>query len=217
MVFQVFNKLRRSHSKQAEIERKKTNDTSLGDTIPTKHQFYLETPVKQKPPPEAVEKILLSFGHAPGEGIRSSSTVSSLSSNSASTYDLPRRKSIEEDSNDDASSTRAAHPLTMCAPQYFESAAPPLEDAKHVPSTFWSIFFECCHPSLEAEPTYQSSVGAPTDKTLFGRFLPQEDRDDGETNEQVLKRRGVFRAWTRKSQRAACGACTDEALPTEKR
>lgn len=215
MVFQVLGKLRRSHLKQPEIERKQTYDTSLGDTIPTKHQFYLETPVKQKAPPESVEKILLSFGHAPGEGIRTSSSVSSISSNSASTFDLPRRKSVDEDEEDDADSTRAAHPFAMCTPQYFEPAAPPLKDAKHVPATFWSTFFECCHPVLHAEPTYQSSIEAPTDQSLFGRFLPEEDRDDGETNVQVMKKRGMFRAWTRKSRPTACGACADEVLPTE--
>lgn len=209
MVFHVLGKLRRNRSSKQElppeIEQKKTNDTSLGDTIPTKHQFYLETPVKTKAP-ESVEKLLLSFGHSPGEGIRTSSSVSSLSSNSVSTYDLPRRKSIEDMDDDSAASTRAAHPLAMCAPQYFEPVAPPLKDAKHVP-TFWSTFFECCHPVLEVEPTYSA---APTDKTMFGRFLSddeeeEEGRDDGETNE-VAKKRGVFRAWTKKSRRVACGA-----------
>ena len=197
MGFNVFGKLRRN--KVPDLERKKTNDTSLGDTIPTKHQFYLETPVKKAP--EAVEKILLSFGHAPGEGIRTSSTVSSLSSNSASTFDLPRRKSTEDADETSAGTTRAAHPLAMCAPAYFEPAAPPLKDAKHVPS-LWNTCLQCCHPMLDMEPTYSA---APTDKTLFGRFLEteeEEELDDGETNEVAKKR--AFRSW-RKGRKTTCG------------
>lgn len=174
------------------IEKKGTNETSLGDTIPTKQQFYLETPKKKKTS-EPVEKLLLSFGHSPGEGIRTSSTVSSLSSNSASTYDLPRRRSIDEadDDEDSVETVRPAFPLAVCAPQYFEPAAPPLQDAKHVPS-FWSTLFECCHPVLEAEPACTS---VPTDGSAMGRFLKVEEFNDWETNEVVARKRGLFRGW----------------------
>lgn len=201
MFHNVLHKLKRSKQYPQEIERKNTKDTSLGDTIPTKHQFYLETPVKERAP-ESVEKLLLSFGHAPGEGIRTSSSVSSLSSNSASTYDLPRRKSIEASDQDSADTAKAAHPLALCAPHYFEQPAPPLKDAQFVPS-FWSTFFECCHPVLEAEPTYSA---APTDKTLLGRFLAEEISEDVETNEVVAKnKRGIFRGWNKSKRAAACG------------
>jgi len=210
MVFNVFGKLRRNKHQPREIEEKATIDTSIGDTIPTKHQFYLETRVKKAPEP--VEKLLLSFGQSPGDGIRTSSSVSSLSSNSASTYDLPRRKSIEDTDDDSTVTARAAYPLAICAPQYFELAAPPLKDAKYVP-TVWSTLFECCHPSvLQVEPTY--SV-ARTDETKMGRFLASEDPEDPEdweTNEVVGRKKGIFRGW--KGRRSACGG-TDSALFTE--
>ena len=181
-------------------------DDSFGETLQTKDQFFMELPVKRELQP--MESLLSSLGaNLQTGGIRSASTVSSLSSNSASTCDLPRRnKSL--DSKDDADYPYATHhhhlsskgpssPLAWLAPSLFEEevAGEPLKNPKHTP-TFWQTLFSCCsHDAvLDVDPTY--SV-APTEKSLFGFFDSNDEQDEVDASNKVAKKRGGFILWRR--------------------
>jgi hypothetical protein len=190
----VFGRFRRN-SKQLD----QSKDDSLGDTIPTKHQFFMELPVKRKPEP--VESLLLSFGSSlHREGISSASTVSSLSSNSVSVYDLPRReKSLEgADSTFDTSRQPKTTSLSCCiaSPTCLEEEAPPLKNAQHAP-TLWNTLFSCCSPeALDTEPTYSvTQTAGLSDKSLFGFFETDDEGEEGEVSNKVAKKKGGFRAW----------------------
>jgi hypothetical protein len=199
-MFGVFGRFRRN-SKQLD----QSNDDSLGDTIPTKYQFFMEFPVKGKL--EQVESLLLSFGAKTlSEEIRSASTVSSLSSNSASTYDLPRReKSLKgEDSMLDTSRQRKTTlpPPACCVavPMFLEEETPPLKIDQQSPTLFRALF-SCCSPdTLDTEPTYSVAPTAGfSDKSLFGFSDTDGEGEGEEVSNKVAKKNGGLRAWRQRS------------------
>lgn len=188
-MFGVFGRFRRSKKDALSSEGQK--DDSFGETIPPEKQFFMELPVKRELQP--VESLLLSLGASiQTDGIRSASTISSLSSNSESACDLPRRNKALDSKDtpyETPSSKGTSSPLAWFAPSLFEEEAPPLKNANHV-STFWQTWLSCCaHDALDTEPTY--SV-APTDKSLFGFF---ESDDEGEASNKVAKKKGGFNGW----------------------
>jgi hypothetical protein len=192
-MFGVFGRFRRN-SKQLQ----QSNDDSIGDTIPTKHQFFMELPVKRQLEP--VESLLLSFGSRRlSERIRSTSTVSSLSSNSVSTFDLPRReKSLKgEDSQRQTTCQTTSPPLACCAPlpMFLEEETPPLKNDQHAP-TLWKALFSCCSPdALNAEATYSvAQTAGCSDKSLFGYFDTDEE-GEAEASNKVARKKGGLRAW----------------------
>jgi hypothetical protein len=175
------------------------NDDSIGDTIPTKHQFFMELPVKRQLEP--VERMLLPFGpRTLGEGIRSTSTVSSLSSNSVSTSDLPRQKKLLK--GEDSQCQTTSPPLACCTPlpMFLEEKTPLLKNDQHAP-TLWKALFSCCSPdALDAEANYSvTQTAGCSDKTFFGYFDTDEDGEVAEASNKVARKWGGLRAWRQRS------------------
>lgn len=188
----IFGKFRRNKQEKASSAEGEKLDDSFGETIPTKDQFFMELPVKRELEP--VESLLLSLGASiQTDGIRSASTISSLSSNSASTCDLPRRQR-DADAADPyekhLASKGPSSPLAWFAPSLFEEeAAPPLKNAKHVPS-FWQTWLSCC-----AHDAVVDDSVAPTEISLFGFFGSDDEGDEAEASNKVAKKRGGFNVW----------------------
>lgn len=193
-MFGVLTRFRRNNNKKLEEVDPKC-EQSIGDTLPLKHQFMMEVPIKKNP--HTVESLLLSFGSGVrSEGIRSASSVSTLSSNSTATYELPRRdKSSEDDTASDGAPRGGPLALSLCSPVFYEEEAPPLKDAQYVP-TFWSTWFGCCSPSdILPSPELACSSDTRTEKTTFGFWYSDEKISGEDTSIKVAKKRAGIIAW----------------------